>query len=199
MSIDIQLNDEAAPDADSPAFGLLREQVLDAYLLQRPASIPAVLDEVLRQWADSVVDSAIGPGLGCDPAGMDTQIFQALRRAGMPFALNGSLQFGRDIISCDAAQVSEQDGHLLVPDAEQLLHMNSVRMRPLRRFIAGHFKMRLQAACDISCYLWSNQMLLISRQPVRVAGFVHGPEHGQRSSLALDPGGTQLFSWSVTA
>jgi hypothetical protein len=152
--VDIQANGEAVPDEQSAAYGLLRLQVFNACLLNQPATVPAPLHAALCAWAEQVLSSAKGPALGLDPADLSEAMFRALQWAGMPCANAGSLRWDKDVRQMDIAQPEQRGSTMLVPTPEILMNINSVQMRPLRRFIANHFKMRLQAACGISCFIW---------------------------------------------
>ena len=195
MPAAIEAVDSPVPQQHSHAFGALREAVLDAYLLNRPAQVPGAALELLRPWAEEVIDSAHGSLRGLNVDGLDESLFASLRWAGVPFSLEGPLQWGTDIIVDDVERPHVNDTQLVLPNPEALSGMTSLAIRPVRHFIGKHFGIRLQAATGISCYFWSNQAIIISRAVVRAGGFLHGPAVGQRASIAIDPGDAQTFSW----
>lgn len=195
MSAPIEALDCRAPKQHSHEYGALREAVLDAYVLNRPAKVPGAALEQLQSWAEELLASAQGSLRGLNIAGLEEAYFASLRWAGVPFSLAGPLQWGSDILVDDVERPHVNDEQLVLPNPQALSRMTSLAIRPVRHFIGKHFGIRLQAATGISCYFWSNQAVIISRAVVRAGGFLHGPAVGQRASIAIDPGDAQSFSW----
>ncbi len=183
----------AQPQEQSASYGVIRSDLMDALLLGRQE--PHGVSESLREWANGVIQSAHGPLLGLSTAGIPEEMYESLRWAGMPMSTDGDISWDTEVKPEKIEKPSIENNKLLIPGADILKEITSVAMRPLRRFVADRYQIRLQAATGISCYLWRNQALFISCLDVRVSGFVHGPEYGQRSSLAIAPGDAQLSSW----
>ena len=195
MPAQIELLSCDVPEVNSPAFGALREQVLDAYVLDKPAQIPAACKSELFDWAEEIMEHAKGDAIGLKLAGIPDEMQAALRWAGVPLSLHGPLEWGRDIEAADIVCPSVDGDHLSLPHSDALSGMTSLAIRPIRHFIGKRFGIRLQAATAISCYLWSNQAVIVSRAIVRAGGFLHGPQVGQRASIAIEPCAAQYFSW----
>ncbi|NRA38102.1 MAG: hypothetical protein HRU15_08185 [Planctomycetes bacterium] len=196
MSNNIQLTDEPAPEAGTAAYGALYEAIMDAHLLGLQVAIPTSEHESLENWLQEILSNAEGALRGVAVAGIPKEWLPILRWAGVPISLEGPLIWGTDIVTADVKSPKVENDTLVLPSIESLSKLTSLGMRPVRHFIGSAFGIRLQAANSISCYLWSNQTVLISRTQVLAGGFLHGPNPGQRASLAIEPGTVQLLSWT---
>ena len=195
MPAPIEIVDQAPPQPNSAAYGFLREQFLEAVLLDRPARIPGACEKELRAWADEVLEQAEGDLIGLNIHGVPEDMLPVLRWAGIPLSLTGPLLWVQDFDCADVSRPCLRDDKLLLPNADQLSLLTSLAIRPIRHYVGKRFGIRLQAATSLSCYLWSNQALIISSALVRAGGFLHGPHVGQRASIAIDPGSAQIFNW----
>jgi len=157
----------------------------------------------LLAWARTIVGAGQGAPRGLDLDGLPAQWCAALSAVGVPLAPSGAadreprdLRWGRDIISTSPdAPLAVSEGVLVLPSAERLLALTSLDLKPLRAFIASRLGIRLQAAAGIHVLFWANQAVLVSCAPVPLGGFFHGPQVGQRTSVALEPGGVQVLRW----
>jgi hypothetical protein len=184
--------DQPAPPEHSAAFGRLRVAALRARLLGLPGAVPAAAAPALREWAEGF---APADALGLDPAGMPDDRRDALAWAGMPLARGGALAWGRELREDAVAAPTLAGATLVVPPPERLLALSSIALKPLRAFVERACGVRLQAGAGIHCFLWPDQALLVSCAEVPLGGFLHGPGPGQRSTVALDPGGFQALRW----
>lgn len=196
MSNNIQLIDSEAPKQGTAAYGALYEAMLDAELLDQQVEIPKSEHQVLQDWLQEVLSNAEGPLRGIAIEGVPKEWMPILRWAGVPISVDGPLHWGTEITTAGISRPRVENNILTLPSIEVLIHLTSLGMRPVRHFIGQQFGVRLQAANSISCYLWSNQTVLISRTQVLAGGFLHGPNPGQRASLAIEPGTAQLLSWT---
>ncbi len=84
---------------------------------------------------------------------------------------------------------------LLLPPPERLAELSGIGLRPLRRFIADRFQVRLQTAPGVRLWLWSDRALLVSLRDDTVGGFLYAPTPDQRNSILLEPGGWQMIRY----
>jgi hypothetical protein len=199
--------------AAGPQLGLSLVRALHAVALggalAGPGSAGAApgpaLPEYHLQWARAACASAQGEPRGLDLAGVDADWCAALSWVGVPLARPGAadrdprnLRWGRDLIATAQPPSSAPElveGVLVLPPAERLLALTSLDLKPLRAFVAARLGIRLQAAAGIHVLLWANQAVLVSCAGVPLGGFFHGPQLGQRSSVALEPGAVQVLRW----
>jgi hypothetical protein len=155
-------------------------------------------------WARAITGTAHGVPRGLDLDGLPADWCAALSSVGVPLAPAGAseregrdLRWGRDILcpSGNQATLVVSEGLLMLPAIGTLVTMSSLALKPLRAFIASHLGIRLQAAAGIHVVLWANQAVLVSCAAVPLGGFFHGPQVGQRTSVALEPGGVQVLRW----
>lgn len=181
------------PPPHSGADGRRLVQGLDAVLLA--LGDPDALGAQHRLLLDEVRKRAQGALQGLDVAGVASDMLDALRWSGVPLAVGGDVRWGRQVRQADVPTPQMVADGVLVPDPARLRRCNGVELKPLRRRLAGDFGVRLQAAPGIACYLWRNQALLVSMRDEPLAGFLHGPNTGQRHSLAWEPGELVWLRW----
>ena len=123
-----------------------------------------------------------------------------LRWAGLPLSVDGPLHWGREVAAAPRLHAPAIDGdRLLVPGHTWLEACTGVALRPLRRFVAERFGLRLQAAPGIAVYLWANQGILVSMREEPLGGFLHGPRDGERQNLTWAPGQALWVRWEAAA
>lgn len=182
-------------DCSAPGRGAACVAWLDERLLARPAAVAA--DDEDRTWLETaVLGRAQGALTGLDPSGLDDAMFDALRAAGAPLAVDGEVRWGRDLVRDETASGPRIDGErLLLPPPERLAACSGVELLPLRTWFARHTGLRLQAAPRIACYCWANQAVLASLRVERLAGFLHGPGPDRRHPVAWEPGQAVVVRW----
>jgi hypothetical protein len=144
-------------------------------------------------WAQAVVAAGRTPQ-GWDPSSFPPGWLPALAAAGAPLARGGHPWAAR--ISDQAHSLTlRSSGELLVPPLECFAILTSLALKPLRLFIHAHFGIRLQVAAGVHLWAWANQLVLINTTVLYRGGFIHGPQRGVRSVVALEPGQSQEISW----
>lgn len=128
---------------------------------------------------------------------LPASLVPTLLACGVPLAPAGSgdWRWG-DGIGLDeqlTAPLLTETGLQLPTATERLACCNGVELKCLRDWVAQRCGLRLQAAPGLAFFVWSRLALVISPRPEPLAGFVHGPERGQRHVLSLAPGGYALL------
>jgi hypothetical protein len=77
---------------------------------------------------------------------------------------------------------------LLLPEPAIWDGLSAVGLKPVRAWTALHTGFRIQASAGVRLWIWGRTAVLVSCATAPVAGFLHGPASGQRSSIALAPG-----------
>ena len=144
-------------------------------------------------WARTVVAAGRTPQ-GWDPAGFPPGWQPALAAAGVPLARGGERWTAR-ISDQVSGPLLLSSGELLVPPRERFATLTSLPLKPLRLFIHAHLGIRLQVATGVHLWAWANQLVLINTTALYRGGFIHGPQRGMRSVVALEPGQSQEISW----
>lgn len=188
-------NSSRVPLFNSGAYGKLRSQALDAVVLGLAGSVPQRARSDLLAWAKDAASTAQGPARGLDYESLPSGWFEVLCWAGVPFARPGELRWGKDIVESDVKRPRESGQSLLLPAVDRLMELNSLGMKPMRLFISEKLGCRIQSAAGVRLYLWRNQAVVISQVDIPLGGFIYGPNPGQRFSMALNPGGSQLVTW----
>jgi hypothetical protein len=189
------MDDSAAVQPGSAAYGACCARMLDAALFGDAASRADIGAASLPEWAVGVLRSAKGAAQGVDRDSTPGEWRDALGQVGIPFARPGALRFGADLRS-SAVSVPSMNGAVMeLPSPAELTGLTSLQLKPLRLFIADKFGIRLQASSGLRLYLWPNQSLVISLLDIPIGGFLYGSTPGQRAALSLDPGGHQLVAW----
>jgi hypothetical protein len=197
---------EASMVAGGPQAGLAQVRALHAVVFAGGGLGAGEHAAAHLAWARAVASSAQGEPRGLDLDSLNPDWCATLSWVGVPMAPPGAaereprdLRWGRDLITSSqspgSASLAVSEGVLVLPPAERLLGLTSLELKPLRAFIAARLGIRLQAAAGIHVVLWANQAVLVSCAPVPLGGFFHGPQVGQRTSIALEPGGVQVLRW----
>jgi hypothetical protein len=181
------------PPPGSGADGVRLVAGLDAVLLGVSSGVALEAQHALL--LEEIIARADGPLRGLDPEGVPSDALEALRWAGVPLAPAGAIRWGNEMRPGKVEQPCFVEGTLEIPDAAVLRACNGVQLKQLRRFCADHLGVRLQAAPGVALYLWANQALVVSLRDEDLAGFLHGPETGQRHSLAWAPGEPLWVRW----
>lgn len=175
---------------DASLIGRRRVAALLERLLDLPAGDEA--DTETARWALAFPRDG---ALGLDPEGLDRDRLTALAWAGVPLARGGALRFGRDVLPGDG-DVPEAAGEAVrVPPAARLRACTSLALKPLRALVARACHVRVQTGPGVHLFLWPERAVLVSCAELPLGGFLHGPNPGQRESVALEPGECQVISW----
>jgi len=157
-----------------------------------PRLDPLVVDALESVIAEGEREEMLG--LGVD--GIDEVNLAALRRAGVPIAMDEGIVWEREVIEDPRLERPEDRGATLaLPPCRVLAGCNGVELKPLRTWFGRATGLRLQAAPGIAWFLWPHQALLISTREERLAGFLHGPGADQRHSIAWEPGSARWIRW----
>ena len=134
-----------------------------------------------------------GPAIGFDPDTVAAGWLEPLAAAGVPFATGGTSWPGRIDPSLTIPVVNE--GNLWLPPLERFRNLTSLPLKPVRTWIHFHFGVRLRVAAGIHLWLWGDRLAVVNRTEKHRSGFLHGPQHGMRTVIALDPGRHQVVAW----
>lgn len=147
-------------------------------------------------WARSLVAASPHAALGLQSVELSATWHATLAWCSMPLSPHGDLRWGVDVVE-DVSLVAPcvRDSRLFVPPAEVLAACTGPALRPLRRFIASRYQVRLQTAPGIRMWLWPERAVLVSLRPDTVGGFLYAPTPDQRSSVLVEPGGWQVIRW----
>jgi len=192
----IRLVADAPPAPGTGAEGALRSAILEAALLDLPASVPTAAAEKLQRWRDDLLAKMAGEPVGVSLDGLDPLWRSTLSWAGVPFARNGTLRWPLDLRCdphCDRPHI--EDGVLIMPNHDALAECSALGIKPVRTWIHRRFGVRLQAAAGLRLYIWPAHALVISHLDIPVAGFLYGPDTGTRMGLTIHPGSCQVVSW----
>lgn len=171
-----------------------RARALDGAVARQVVEPPAALRETCRSWLAEVVP----PGLaarGIALAGLPDEWRDTLAWAGVPLSGDGPLRWGVDLMQAEVDCPELKRGVLRLPSPDALAQLTSLALKPLRMFVAERLQCRLQAAPGIRLWLWPGHAVLQSQSPIPLAGFLYGSAEGHRSSIALEPWGSQVIEW----
>ncbi len=186
----------APPAPGTGAEGALRSAVLEARLFGLPAEVPAACADTLVAWCDDLFHDLPGTPRGVDLTGVDAAWRATLSWAGVPFARDGALLWGRDLLCDDTLERPQLDGTTLrLPPRTALSECSALGIKPIRTWIQQRLGVRLQAAAGLRLYVWPAHGLVISHLDVPVGGFLYGPGMGTRMGLTIHPGSWQVVSW----
>lgn len=150
-------------------------------------------DPAAVAWAAEIISAGHQPS-GCDPTLFPPDWRAPLADAGVPFARAGSRLPLRISESAEMPTLTSA-GDLIVPPLARFRQLTSLPLKPLRRAVQNLSGIRLQVATGVHLWMWANQLVLINTTTHHRGGFVHGPSHGMRSVVALDPGQTLVLTW----
>ena len=150
-------------------------------------------DAEARAWAQGVVAAGRSPR-GWDPASLQPGWQAALANAGVPLARGGE-PWTADISETVNAPMLLSTGNLVMPPLASFMVLTSMPLKPLRLFVHAHLGTRLQVATGVHLWVWENQLILVNTTLVYRGGFMHGPQRGMRSVVALEPGQSQEITW----
>lgn len=171
----------------------MSNRALAALLLGGGQAGNGTVDATAQKWAQATVAAGHGPR-GWDPASMQPGWQAALATAGVPLARGGE-SWTADISEAVNAPMLLSSGGLIVPPLARFITLTSMPLKPLRLFVHAHLGTRLQVATGVHLWVWANQLILINTTQVYRGGFIHGPQRGMRSVVALEPGLSQEITW----
>ena len=135
-----------------------------------------------------------GPAVGFDPESLPAGWLEPLLAAGIPFAAGGESWPGR-IDPLLTKPIINVAGELVLPPLERFRTLTSLPLKPVRTWIQHRFGVRLRVATGIQLWLWGDRLAIINLSSKHRSGFLHGPHHGMRTVIALDPGRHQVVAW----
>ncbi|GDY12032.1 hypothetical protein LBMAG53_09100 [Planctomycetota bacterium] len=190
--------DRPVPDRGDPAWGDLRQRVLDAVATPSATGphrveVPAPVRSELLDFLEAVRRQASGQAQGLNPDRVPGPWRERLAWAGMPFANDGKLLWEELEPSTDPAPTFAA-GRLRLSEPEGWRQLTSLALKPLRQFVAERFGFRLQCATGVRAWRWPGVLVLVSGNHLPVAGFVHCCQGDERTSIYLDPGDAQLIA-----
>ena len=181
------LHDAIDPCAEAIAHGTHRVEALAKRLLYGEA-----IDD---PWLDEKLADIDGEPLGVPIAAVPEEWRRAFLHVGIPMIADASAEahWGRTITVGDDDLPNQKDDQLILPADPDLLELcTGVDLKPVRRWVSGHFGPRLQAAPGLGFFLWTSHAIVVSTHGISLAGFIHGPKVGERHVLALEPGGVSV-------
>jgi len=185
----IAISQVSPPSSGTAAYGHLRAGLLDALAWNAPTTLPAALAMELGSWLDGLRGLLTGPAQGVAVAALPADHREVYTWAGLPLAAEGPLQWSVDLREeANLRLPCLTGGRLLLPPPQRLSELTAVELKPVRRFIAERLGVRLQAAPGMRLFVWPGIAVVVNCAGTCLGGFLHGPEHGQRSSLLLKPG-----------
>lgn len=153
-----------------------------------PANDPR-LEERLAELAASGTQAQ-----GWNPATLAAGWLGPLTLAGVPFlapGANGGEPWDAKVDPAALRPYLSPRDELYLPPLERFSALTSLPLKPLREWVRFRFGVRLQTGVGVQLQLWANQLVLANRTAVYRGGFLHGPQRGMRTVVALDPGQCQ--------
>ena len=135
-----------------------------------------------------------GPAVGFDPDSIPAGWLDPLMSAGVPIAVGGESWPAR-IDQFLTKPIINGAGELVLPPLEHFRSLTSLPLKPVRTWIQHRFGVRLRVAAGIRLWLWGNCLAIVNHSDQHRSGFLHGPHHGMRTVIALDPGRHQVVEW----
>ena len=170
------------------ALGQRRLALLDARIASGVVPPWATADEAA--WLTQLVPKEAA--IGFAPSGVDSALLASLSSAGLPIAPGGVLRYADDLAVDSACVVPRVEGaRLLVPPAAVLAELTSLRLKPMRQWVAARLGVRLKIGGGVHLRLWPSRAVLISTAAIPLGGFLSGPQAGTRASIYLGAGATQ--------
>jgi len=173
------------------ALGRARVRALAAHLLGGPRE---TTDPELARWAQGFPPAGLQ---GLQEAGIPDDYREVLGWVGMPCCREGTVRWGLQVRQADPGATAPvlEDAVLWLPAPARLRACSAIALRPLRAFVARHWRCRLQAAGGIHCWYWPDTTVLISTREQVLCGFLHGPTSRQRATIRLAPGEYAQTRW----
>ena len=135
-----------------------------------------------------------GTAIGFDPESLPAGWLEPLLAAGVPVANAGEPWPARSDPQLTHPIITSAS-ELLLPPLERFRTLTSLPLKPLRIWIHLRFGVRLRVATGIQLWLWNDRLAIANRSDQHRSGFLHGPHHGMRTVIALDPGRHQVVTW----
>jgi hypothetical protein len=149
-----------------------------------PAPDPTLADRLAELSAEGV------RALGWDPETLAEEWLEPLTLAGVPFATGGETWDAHHDAQATRPALAAGDV-LYLPPLAVFRNLTSLPLKPVREWVRCRFGVRLQTGTGVHLLLWSNQLILVNRAPSYRGGFLHGPQRGMRTVVALEPGQCQ--------
>jgi hypothetical protein len=148
---------------------------------------------VLTPPLDERLDATV-PTVGFDPESLPPGWLEPLLAAGVPCADHGEAWPARiDPESTKPAITAA--GDLILPPLEYFRTLTSLPLKPVRTWIHHRYGIRLRVASGVHLWLWRDRLAVVNHSSQHRSGFLHGPHHGMRTVIALDPGRHQVVTW----
>ena len=177
-------------------LGRMRAAAVDAEAgLDLGQDFPGI-DAQTAAWARQqlALDPAVGLS-GVAIASIPAPWRPVLAAAGVPLATGTTLSW--DLVREDAGLTEPRllDGQLTVPSLPVMAGLTSLPLRDLREWVCVATGVRVRLPTGVRLWLGKGRAILVNLTNADQAGFLHGPLHGMRAGITLEPGGFQVLTW----